>query len=281
MKKVGDADYLYAGHSVRVDAPLLDAGAKLKMVQRFGVGMDSVDEDAMKKRGVPLYVNRGINARSVAELTVLLMLGLVRKLPMLDAGMHAGEWNLDSISRREIHGQTIGMIGFGHIGSLVAERLRPFGAEILYWQPVRGSDEDEKKYNVSYRELDELLKTSDIVSLHCMMTEQNRGMMNKETFAKMKDGAMLLNTSRGALVNEQDFAEAIKSGKLGGAALDVFCTEPLPSDSPLRDLPNVILTPHAGGVTRESFQRILSEAFFNIQKFDEGDFEAIASRRIF
>lgn len=281
MERVRDADYLYAGHSVRVDAPLLEAGAQLKMVQRFGVGMDSVDEEAMKKRGIPLYVNRGVNARSVAELTVLLMLGLVRRLPMLDAGMHAREWNVDSISRREIHGQTIGMIGLGHIGSMVAERLRPFGVKILYWKPVKCSDEEEAKYGIAYRELDDLLSESDIVSLHCMMTDRNRGMMNKEIFAKMKDGAKLINTSRGALVDEKDFTEAIWSGKLSGAALDVFCVEPLPDDSPLRDLPNVILTPHAGGVTRESFQRILSEAFFNIKKFDEGDFDAIADRRIF
>jgi phosphoglycerate dehydrogenase-like enzyme len=128
--------------------------------------------------------------------------------------------------------------------------------------------------------LDDLLAESDIVSLHAMMTDENHGMMNKDLFKKMKDGAKFINTSRGGLVNEEDFAEAIRSGKLSGAALDVFCVEPLPHDSPLRDLPNVILTPHAGGVTRESFQRILSDAFGNIEKFDKGDLDAIASRRI-
>ena len=280
MEKVRDADYLFAGHTVRVDAPLLVAGSKLKMVQRFGVGLDSVDRDAMEKRGIPLYVNRGINARSVAELTVLLMLALVRKLPMLDASMHSNEWDVDSISRREIHDQTVGMIGFGNVATLTAELLRPFGVKIIYWDLQKWSEAKETKYNVTYRELDDLFKESDIVTLHCMMNDQNKGMMNKETFAKMKDGAKLINTSRGGLVNEKDFAEAILSGKLSGAALDVFSIEPLPHDSPLRDLPNVILTPHAGGVTRESFQRILSEAFGNIKKFDEGNFDAIADRRI-
>jgi glycerate dehydrogenase len=158
--------------------------------------------------------------------------------------------------------------------------LHPFGVNVLYWKPHKLSDTDEAKYNVSYRNLDELLNESDIISLHCMMNDQNRGMMNKEMFAKMKDGAKLINTSRGTLVNEKDFVDAIHSGKLSGAALDVFCFEPLPDDSPLRDLPNVILTPHAGGVTRESFQRIMSEAFGNIKKFDDGDFDAIAERRI-
>ena len=281
VEKVRDADYLFAGHSVRVDTTLLDSASKLKMVQRFGVGVDSVDEEAMKKRGIPLYVNRGVNARSVAELAVLLMLALVRQFPVLYTGMCANEWNVESISRHEIHGQTVGMIGFGNIASMVAEMLHPFGVKLLYWDVQKWPDEKEMKYNVTYRELDDLLRESDIVSLHCMMSDQNYGMMNKETFAKMKDGAKLVNTSRGGLVNEKDFVEAIRSGKLSGGALDVFCIEPLPHDSLLRGLPNVILTPHAGGVTRESFQRILSEAFNNIKKFDEGDFAAIADRRIF
>ena len=281
MEKIRDADYLFAGHSVRVDAALLAAAPKLRMVQRFGVGMDSVDEEAMKKRSIPLYVNRGVNARSVAELTVLLMLALVRHLPVLIDDMRAHKWNIEGISRREIHGQMIGMIGFGHIGTLIAGMLRPFGVKMRYWQPERWPSEIESKNeDVVFRELDDLLAESDIVSLHCMMNEENRGMVNREFLAKMKDGAKLVNTSRGGLVNEADFAEAIRSGKLSGGALDVFNVEPLPEDSPLRDLPGVILTPHAGGVTRESFQRILSLAFGNIEKFDEGDFDAIADRRI-
>ena len=280
MEKIRDADYLFAGHAVRVDGALLDAGKKLKMVQRFGVGMDSVNEEALKERGIPLYVNRGVNARSVAELAVMLMLSLVRDMPMLNAGVHAHEWNTDGISRHEIHGQTLGMVGFGNIGTLIAEMLRPFGVKFLYWQPERWPVELEEKHGIAFRELDDLLRESDIISMHCMMTDENRGMANKEFFAKMKDGAKFVNTSRGGLVNEVDFAEAVRSGKLSGAALDVFCVEPLPDDSPLRDLPNVLLTPHAGGVTYESFRRILSEAFNNIEKFDQGDLDAIASRKI-
>jgi phosphoglycerate dehydrogenase-like enzyme len=280
MAKIPNADYLFAGHSVRVDAPLLAAGKKLKMVQRFGVGTDSVDQEAMKKYGIPLYINRGVNARSVAELVVLLMLALVRQLPMLDAGMRAHEWNTEGVNRHLIQGKTIGMIGFGNVAAQVGELLRPFGVKLLYWQPEKWSDEEEAKNHIVFRELDDLLKESDIVSLHCMMTEENRGMFNRELFAKMKDGAKLINTSRGGLIDENDFAEAIKSGKLSGGALDVFCVEPLPDDSPLRDLPNVILTPHAGGVTYESYLKIITEAFHNIKKFDEGDFDAIADRRI-
>ena len=284
MEMVRDADYLFAGHTAMVDADILDAGKKLKMVQRFGVGLDSVDMEAMKQRGIPLYVNRGVNARSVAELTVLLTLGMLRQLPKVSVNLRANIWDgpsVSGISRRELHGQTFGMIGFGKIGSLVAELLRPFGVNLIYTDPRRLSAEDEVKYNVGYRELDDLLKESDIVSLHCMMDEQNRGFMNKEAFAKMKDGARFINTSRGGLVNDVDFADAILSGKLGGAAIDAYEIEPLPADSILLTLPNnVILTPHIGGVTRESFQRIISEAFYNIKKFDEGDLNAIAERRI-
>ena len=280
MEKVKDADYLFAGHSMRVDGPLLDAGKKLKMVQRFGVGMDTVDVDELKAHNVPLYVNRGVNARSVAELAVMLMLALVRHVTWLNEGVHNKEWDTNGITRHEIYGQTVGMIGFGHIGSLVAGMLKPFGVKVIYWQPWRLTAEEEEKMGATFCELDELLATSDIVSMHCMLNDETRGMANREMFAKMKDGAKFLNTARGGLVNEADFAEAIKSGKLSGAALDVFCTEPLPDDSPLRDLPNVILTPHAGGVTWESFQRIMGEAFGNIKKFDDGDFDAIADRRI-
>jgi phosphoglycerate dehydrogenase-like enzyme len=280
MAKIPDADYLFAGHSVQVDAPLLAAGKKLKMVQRFGVGTDSVDQEAMKKYGIPLYINQGVNARSVAELTVLLMLASVRQLLVLDAGMRAREWDTEGINRHLIHGKTVGMIGFGHVGAMVGELLRPFEVKLLYWQPEKWPDEEDAKHNVVFRELDDLLKDSDIVSVHCMMTEENRGMFNKELFAKMKDGAKLINTSRGGLINENDFAEAIKSGKLSGGALDVFSIEPLPDDSPLRDLPNVILTPHAGGVTYESYLKIITEAFNNIKKFDEGNLDAIADRKI-
>ena len=279
MEKIRDADYLFAGHSVRIDAPLLDAGKNIKMITRFGVGTDTIDQKALKERGIPLYMNRGVNARSVAELTVLLMLAMLRELPRMDAEVHAHKWNVEGMGRRELCGQTVGLIGFGHIGSLVAELLRPFGVKILFWQPEAVTDETKARYNVSYRELDDLLKESDIVSLHCMMNENNRGMMNRELFSKMKDGARFINTSRGALINEKDFAEAILSGKLSSAALDVFETEPLPDDSPLRNLPNVILSPHIGGVTFESFQRIMSQSFRNIQKFDAGDLDAIADRR--
>lgn len=279
IEKIRDADYLLAGHAVRVDAALLDAGNKLKMVQRLGVGLDNVDRAAMIKRGIPLYVNRGVNSRSVAELTLTLMLGLLRRLPMLDAGIRVFDWDRNECSRHEIHGKTIGLIGFGSIGSLVSEMLRPFGVKILYFKPNRLPEEDEAKYDVSYRRLDDLLGESDIISLHCMMNDENRGMMNRETFAKMRDGAWLINTSRGALINDSDFADAILSGKLSGAALDVFCVEPLPDDSLLRSLPNVILTPHAG-VTQEAFMRIITEGMGNIGKFDRGELEAIAERRL-
>ena len=280
LEKIRDADYLFATHELHVDAELLNAAPKLKMVQRLGVGMDSVNLEAIKNRGIPLYINRGVNSRSVAELTVLLIMALARKLLMLDTTMRANEWNRDYPSRRELYGQTVGLIGFGNIASLVAERIIPFGVKILYHDIYRLSPEKEKKYNATYCEVDELLKESDIVSMHCMMDDKNCGMMNKEAFAKMKKGALLVNTSRGGLVNEKDLAEAILSGKLGGAALDVFNVEPLPQDSILRGLPNVILTPHAGSGTLESAKRMLSEGINNIIKFDAGDLDAIADRRI-
>jgi len=284
MQIIAEVDYLFAGHTVKVDAAALDVGKKLKMVQRFGVGLDSVDMEAMKQRGIPLYVNRGVNARSVAELTILLTLGMLRQVPRVSVKLRENVWEgpgVSGITRRELHGQTFGIIGFGKIGRLVAQRLAPFGARIIYTDPYRASAEDEKEYGVSYRELDDLLKEADIISLHCMMNEKNRGFMNKEAFAKMKDGARLINTSRGGLINDSDFADAILNGKLSSAALDAYEIEPLPADSIFLTLPdNVILTPHIGGVTRESFQSIISEAFYNIKKFEEGDLEAIAERRI-
>jgi phosphoglycerate dehydrogenase-like enzyme len=284
MQMVGKVDYLFAGHTAMVDAAVLDTGKNLKMVQRFGVGLDSVDMEAMKQRGIPLYVNRGVNARSVAELVVLLTLGMLRQVPRVAVKLRENVWEgpgISGITRRELCGQTFGIVGFGMIGKLVAEMLKPFGAKLIYTDPHRATREDEVKYGISYRELDDLLKEADIISLHCMMDDKNRGFMNKQAFAKMKDGARFINTSRGGLVNDADLADAVLSGKLSSAALDAYEIEPLPSDSILLTLPdNVILTPHIGGVTRESFQRIISEAFYNIKKFDEGDLDAIADRRV-
>lgn len=280
LERVRDAEYLFAGHTVRVNAEMLAAGKKLEMVQRFGVGLDTVDMNRMKELGIPLYVNRGVNSRSVAELTVLLMLALVRRLPFLDNGVHAGEWDVESVRRREIGALTVGMVGYGNIGGLVREMLRPFGTKILYWKPNRFTAAEEAEKGIEYRAFDDLLAEADIVSMHCMLNQDNKFMMNREAFGKMKDGAMFVNTSRGDLVCEDAFEEAIRSGKLSGAALDVFHCEPLEPESRLRDLPNVILTPHAGGVTRDSFTRILSMAFSNIAAFDRGDLQSIEHCRI-
>lgn len=280
LERIGEADYFFAGRNAKVDEELLQRGGKLKMVQRFGAGLNSIDLNAMKCHQLPLYVNRGINASGVAELTVLFMLALSRRLLPLDAQMRRGIWNENSFERHSLSAYTVGLIGYGEIGKRVREMLHPFGPKVVYWKRSRLQPEEETALMVEYLPLEELLACSNIVSLHCMLDDGNRFMINSQRLEEMKDGAYLINTARGKLVEERALIKALQTGKLGGAALDVFDHEPIELGNPLLTMPNVILTPHAGGVTKESFSQILRAAFYNIEQFDLDNLHSIEHCRI-
>ncbi len=276
-ESIADADYLLAGGRVRIDENALSHAAKLKMIQRSGVGLDSIDLEALKRLGIPLYVNRGVNSQSVAEHALLLMLACLRRLTEIHGNTVAGVWKKQEQGVRtfELHGKTVGLVGMGSIARKVAGLLKPFGVRVLYFDPFRPDEKTERELSVEYTELNTLLAESDVVSLHCPLTDGNHHLLNETSISHMKCGAVLVNTARGGLVDSVALHTALQDGQLSFAALDVHETEPIPADYALKSLPNVILTPHVAGVTADSFRAMMSEAMRNIELFEKGRFAEI------
>lgn len=281
IEEIQDADYLLASGRVRICDEILAAGERLKMIQRIGVGLDALDLDAIRRRQIPLYVNRGVNAESVAEQSLLLMLACLRRLPETDANTRAGVWIKEpqGVRTHELRGKTVGLVGMGNIARRLCELLNGFGVTILYNSRSRLSEEQEQERGLRWADREELFRESDIVSLHCSLNDETKGLINRETLSLMKDGAILINTARGQLVRTQDLAEALRNGKLACAGLDVHEIEPIPEDYALKALPNVILTPHIAGITQESFSAMMGRALRNIELYDRGELGAIEEYR--
>lgn len=269
--QIAQADYLLAGGHVALDAEMLDAAVRLKMVQRTGVGLNHVDLKALETRGIPLYVNSGVNAHSVAEHTLALMLATLRQLPLADKALKTGQWPRYTlgISNQELRGKTIGLIGLGHIGQAVARCLSGFSVHVIYNTPHRVPVDLEQELKCHYSPFDELLSTADIISLHCPFDVTKKNWLLGETeIRKMKPGVIFINTARGQLVDPQALFKALQEGHIRGAGLDVFEKEPLPTEHPLTTLDNVVLTPHIAGLSRETFRHMMRCAFQNIQDFE-------------
>ena len=236
---------------------LFAAHPQLRVIARNGVGYDSIDVAAATAAGVVVTIAPGTNQGSVAEHTFALILGLTRHIPSRHAALAAGGWN--RLLSRPIRGQTLGLAGLGRIGRAVATRAVAFEMRVLAYDP-RPDTAFCSAYGIGLVSFEQLLAESDFLSLHLPLSPETRHIINRETLAKMKPGAVLVNTSRGGLVCEADLVEALRSGRLAGAALDVFEEEPTPADNPLRTLPNVILTPHAAGVDEQSLHDMASSA---------------------
>lgn len=229
-----------------ITAAVLDAGP-VRVVVKYGSGLDNIDLDAAGDRGVAVVATAGANARSVAELTIALMLALARHVVAHDRAIRAGSW-----ARRpgiELEGKRLGLVGYGAIGRTVAGLAQGMGLTVAAHDPAVAEAEVELK------ELDVLLSTSDVVSLHLPLDERTRGLLGTRELALMRPGALLVNTARGGLVDEQALADALSSGRLAGAAFDVFAEEPLPPDSPLLELESFVVSPHAGAATAEAAGR--------------------------
>ena len=222
----------------------LENAKDLKIIARYGVGMDNMDLPYIKKKGI--RVSTIVNHEPVAEFVVMQILALLKKLIPYDRNTRAGEWSCYSV--RTVSAITLGIIGFGKIGKEVAKRMRPFGCRILVSDPFCDPKTAES-FGAELADNEQIFKTADVITLHCPSIPQTYHLINKDTIAMMKDGACLVNASRGAVVDEKALYEALKSGKLAGAAADVFETEPLPKDSPLRELDNLIITPHVAAQT--------------------------------
>lgn len=243
---IANAFAVVAGTEV-YDEDMLSAAPNLKLVMRFGVGTDNFDLEAMKRRGIVVGVISNNNC--VAEFTVAMILGIMKNLPLFDDAVRKGAWS--RFTMRELKDKTVGIVGFGRIGQRLAQLLQGFEVRILAYDPFMNEAKAEKLH-VQPVGFEELLANSDVVSLHMPSTPETYHLINRETIAKMKDGAYLVNTSRGTLIEEEALREALIAGKLAGAALDVFETEPVTKDLSLNSLDNVLLAPHVAALSVET-----------------------------
>src|SRR3981081_3830853 len=244
------ADALIVRSAVQADAALLANAKKLRVIGRAGGGVDNIDLDAATRQGIAVMNTPGANAVAVAEHTLGMMLAMARHLCRADVLMHAGKWEKKSLQGTELRGKTLGVVGLGRIGIEVARRARAFAMEIVAHDPFV-SVGVAKQQGIRMSALDELYAAADYITLHVGLTPQTTGMINASSIKKMKKGVRLVNCARGELVNESDLVQALKQGRVAGAALDVFAEEP-PKNSPLLALENVVLTPHTGGSTYEA-----------------------------
>lgn len=258
LQAAGDADALIVRNRSQVDAELLAAAPRLRAVGRLGVGLDNIDLAGCAARGIQVVPATGANARAVAEYVIGTMLALLRGAYSATPDVAAGQWPRAALSQGlEAHGRTLGVVGFGGIGRLVAQLARGLGMRVV------GSDAALPPGHPAWSEtgaeplaLDALLARADAVTLHVPLTADTRHLLDAARIKRMRGGAVLINTSRGGIVDEAALASALRAGHLRGAALDVFEHEPLPAGGPLVDVPNLILTPHIAGLTQEANTRV-------------------------
>lgn len=235
----------------RVDEAIIAASPRLRVIAKHGVGVDNIDLQAAASREIPVIRAMGSNSRAVAEHTIALALTLLKDIPRLDTAVKAGTWPKPSFIGRDISGTVIGLVGFGSIGQHVARMAQGLGMAVLLHDPhARAAIAQFDRY--CERDLDSLVAEADIVSLHCPLTNATRDLLDARRFGLMKPNALVVNTARGALINEAALAAALLEGRIAGAALDSFAIEPPAPDSPLWALPNLIATPHIAGVTAGS-----------------------------
>ena len=283
VKEAVDADYFLVSGRLPIDKTVLDAAKNLKMIQRTGVGTDMLDKEEIKRRGIPVYVNAGVNSRSVAEHTLMLILATLKRLPQINKQLHEGIWKKQAsgVSTSELFGKTVGIVGMGHVGRTVASMLRPFGAHVIYTDVVRRSESEEKELGLTYcNSFMELLPQVDILTLHCPMVTENLEALNSNTIAMMKKGSIIINTARGKLIKPDALYDAVKSGHIRAAGIDTHYEEPIKEGYKLAELDNVILTPHIGGLSYEAFHQMMHDAMENIKSFEEEKLSLIEKHRI-
>ncbi len=247
---IGDYDALVVRSQVNVDAELIAAGRRLVVVGRAGVGVDNVDLDAATRAGITVVNAPTGNTIAAAEHTLALLFAIARRIAAADASVRRGEWKRSQFTGVELRGKTLGIVGLGKIGQAIADRARALEMRVLGADPYV-TPEQAALHGVELTDLDALLAGADVVTVHVPLTRATRGLIGPATLARMKPGAFLLNVARGGCIDEAAVADALRSGRLGGAGIDVFDSEP-PAGSPLLDAPNTVLTPHLGASTEEA-----------------------------
>jgi len=248
--RLSEANVVLVRSKTKCTREYIDSAPNLKLIIRGGVGIDNIDSAYAKEKGIEVRNTPAASSVAVAELAMALMLAVPNKLTFGHEGMMTGDWRKKQIKRQELFKKTLGLIGIGRIATEVAKRGAAFGMKVIaYDKYVTASDVAEMK------SLDEVLAESDYISLHTPLTDETKGMINKDTISKMKDGAIIVNTGRGKCVIEEDVAAALASGKLAGYGNDVWYSDP-PESTPLKDAPNVVLLPHIGASSKENLLRI-------------------------
>ena len=251
-----------------VTATMIEGAHKLRLIQKIGVGLNTIDRAAAAARGIKVANMPGTNSAAVAEHTLMLMLAVLRQVVTLDAATRRGTgWTLppQALERSgEIGGRTVGLLGYGAVSRHLAPVLRALGARVIYHDRVRPPDDPP-----GYVSLESLVSEADILSLHIPLTDETHGLLGDEMIAKMKPGAILVNAARGELVEEEALATALRNGSLAGAALDVFATEPVTPNNPLLQLSNVVVTPHVAWLTPETIDRSLQVVVENVRRLQE------------
>lgn len=247
---IGDYDALAIRSATKVTKEILDAATNLKVIARAGIGLDNVDIDHATKKGVAVMNTPGGNTVTTAEHAISMMMALTRNIPRATQSLKEGKWEKKLLQGRELFNKTYGVVGFGNIGSIAANLAKGLRMKVIVFDPYISSEHIEKA-GFEYVSLDQLFERSDYITLHVPKLEATTDLLDAKAFAKMKDGVMVINCARGGIINESDLYDAIKSGKVAGAAIDVFVTEP-PTDHPLLTLDQVIATPHLGASTKEA-----------------------------
>lgn len=266
-----DATAILAGWDA-VDAGLIESARACRVIQKLGVGTDKIDVDAARRCGVPVLRAAGVNAEAVAEMAVLLTLAVLRRLVTAVTSVRTGLMAKEELraTALQLAGKTVGIVGAGHVGRAAAKRFAAFETEIVYFDVARLSQDAERELGATYLELNELFARADVVSLHLPLSEGTRHLVDGARLARMKPSAVLVNTARGGLVDEPALVEALRGGKLLGVGLDVTEVEPLPPDSPLLELENVVVTPHYAAAVSDNFPRVVGHAHANVTSVLEG-----------
>jgi D-3-phosphoglycerate dehydrogenase len=252
---IKEFDALIIRSSTKVTKDIIDAGDRLKVIARAGIGLDNVDIQAATRKGIVVMNTPEGNVITTAEHAIAMLLAVSRNIPQANASMKAGRWEKKKFRGKEVFNKVLGIIGIGRIGRVVADRAKGLKMQVIAYDPYISSDVVEK-LGVEAVSFDELLARSDYITIHTPLTQETRNLINKDAFKKMKRGVFIINCARGGIVNEQDLCEAIKEGIVAGAALDVFEKEPLPPDHPLLSLDQVIMTPHLGASTDEAQENV-------------------------
>ena len=279
-ERIGDAEIVVV-NKTPITKKTLDACPNIRLIAVLATGYNIVDTAAAKEKGIPVVNCPTYGTAAVSQYSIALLLEVCHHIGHHDASVHAGNWskNIDwcywDYPLIELEGKTLGIIGFGRIGQAEGRVAKAFGMQVLAVDPYPN---DRGREIAEYVSQEELFARADVISLHCNLTAENTGFINADTIGRMKPGVILINNARGQLVNEKDLAEALKSGKVAAAALDVVSTEPIKEDNPLLTAPNCIITPHISWAAKESRQRIMDITADNIRAFIEGSPKNVVNR---